>query len=322
MQVPLQEGHCLDVQELVLDRRADDVGVPNSDSSQVGGDLHDASRLHETSEGPEEQAHEVLVAPIHDRVPVKEALDRPGMREVVVHGAQRLLQALELVIDRDPGAIHSVPHLREVVLLQGLDGVVDLLVALPERVEVLEGRRDDAADMTQGLAVLGELQREGQVRVPEDRSVSHRIDELEPSEAAHGSQARCLRDGCCRGVVIDVVFVLRLLNDLLQLLRPVVRRQHEAQLPMLQASEDLVFGQVQLPAVGEGSHCIASGTPRQLGLAHLTHVPRQELARRLPLVELVRDIPRLDELIEILHRRTIQHVLHDLVLSQAPLDQQ
>mmetsp|Transcript_60831 Transcript_60831/g.163782 ORF Transcript_60831/g.163782 Transcript_60831/m.163782 type:complete len:255 (+) Transcript_60831:568-1332(+) len=254
MQVPLQEGHCLDVQELVLDRRADDVGVPHSDSSQVGGDLHDASRLHETSQGPEEQAHEVLVAPIHDRMPVEEAADRSRVREVVVHGAQRLLQALELVIDRDPGAIHSVPHLREVVLLQGLDGIVDLLVALPERVEVLEGRRDDAADMAQGLAVLGELQREGQVRVPEDRSVSHRIDELEPSEAAHGSQARCLRDGCCRGVVIDVVFVLRLLNDLLQLLRSVVRRQHVAQFPVLQGSEDLVLGQVQLPAVGEGSH--------------------------------------------------------------------
>mmetsp|Transcript_66399 Transcript_66399/g.216055 ORF Transcript_66399/g.216055 Transcript_66399/m.216055 type:complete len:397 (+) Transcript_66399:172-1362(+) len=254
VQVPLQERHRLDVQELVFESPADDVGEAHTNGTAIGGDLHEATRLDVRAQGTEEQAHEVLVAPIHDRVPVKEALDRPGMREVVVHGAQRLLQALELVIDRDPGAIHSVPHLREVVLLQGLDGVVDLLVALPERVEVLEGRRDDAADMTQGLAVLGELQREGQVRVPEDRSVSHRIDELEPSEAAHGSQARCLRDGCCRGVVIDVVFVLRLLNDLLQLLRPVVRRQHEAQLPMLQASEDLVFGQVQLPAVGEGSH--------------------------------------------------------------------
>mmetsp|Transcript_66398 Transcript_66398/g.216050 ORF Transcript_66398/g.216050 Transcript_66398/m.216050 type:complete len:340 (+) Transcript_66398:172-1191(+) len=194
VQVPLQERHRLDVQELVFESPADDVGEAYANGTAIGGDLHEATRLDVRAQGTEEQAHEVLVAPIHDRVPVKEALDRPGMREVVVHGAEATLHPLELRVGRDLGAVDTMEHLCE-VLFQRRDALVDLLVSLAERVELLEGRRDHAADVAECLAVPDESQREGEVRVAEDGCVCQRVDKIEAREATDGANTDCLWRG-------------------------------------------------------------------------------------------------------------------------------
>mmetsp|Transcript_6533 Transcript_6533/g.21026 ORF Transcript_6533/g.21026 Transcript_6533/m.21026 type:complete len:242 (+) Transcript_6533:124-849(+) len=157
VEVPLQEGHGLRVHELVLQGGAHDVGVAHADGAHVGGHLHGAAGLHEGAQGTEEEAHEVLVAPVHQGVAVEEALDGAGVGEVVVDGAEGVLHALKARVDGDARAVHAVVDLGE-VLLERLDALVDLLVALPQRLHLFEGGRNDPAHVAERLAMLCELQ--------------------------------------------------------------------------------------------------------------------------------------------------------------------
>mmetsp|Transcript_79134 Transcript_79134/g.249986 ORF Transcript_79134/g.249986 Transcript_79134/m.249986 type:complete len:226 (-) Transcript_79134:1093-1770(-) len=77
VQVPLEEGHGLHMKELIVNGRANNVGIANTHSAHVGGDLHAATRLDEGTEGTEEEAHQILVSPVHNGVTVKKTLDGP-----------------------------------------------------------------------------------------------------------------------------------------------------------------------------------------------------------------------------------------------------
>mmetsp|Transcript_80002 Transcript_80002/g.235304 ORF Transcript_80002/g.235304 Transcript_80002/m.235304 type:complete len:253 (-) Transcript_80002:636-1394(-) len=199
--MPFEKGHCLHVCELVLNGRPHDVGVAHSHSRRVRGDLHRAARLHEGPQSSEEQTHEVLVSPIDYGMAVEEALDGAGVREVVVDGAQRVLHALEARVDRDAGAVHPVVDLR-VVFLQGLDALVDLLVALPQRLYLLESRGDDAAYVTECLSVRRKVQAEGEVGVAKDSTVCQGVDELETIEAPQGAGSWVLWNSIDSGALL------------------------------------------------------------------------------------------------------------------------
>lgn len=67
------EWHRLGMSELVLGCGAHDVGVSDAHRTLVRGHLDNAPRLHIGPQGPEKEPHQVLVAPIHERVAIEEA---------------------------------------------------------------------------------------------------------------------------------------------------------------------------------------------------------------------------------------------------------
>mmetsp|Transcript_95157 Transcript_95157/g.213117 ORF Transcript_95157/g.213117 Transcript_95157/m.213117 type:complete len:243 (-) Transcript_95157:358-1086(-) len=164
MQVPLQKRHGLHVHKLIVDGGANDVRVAHAYSSHVRGDLHAAPRLHEGPQGAEEEAHQVLMPPVYHGVAVEESLDGAGVWEVVVHCPKGLLHPLESRVDCNARAVHPVVDLGEMIL-EDLDARVDLLVALAEDLDGLEGRGDDPPDVAQALAVLREQEGEREVGV-------------------------------------------------------------------------------------------------------------------------------------------------------------
>jgi hypothetical protein len=103
-------------------------------------------------------------------VPIKKAADGARVREIVVDSSQGTLQPVESRVDRDTRAVDAVVDLR-IMLLKLLDALVNLCVALAERVELLEGCGYDAANVAKRLAVPSELQGEREVRIAEDRAV-------------------------------------------------------------------------------------------------------------------------------------------------------
>mmetsp|Transcript_31086 Transcript_31086/g.55661 ORF Transcript_31086/g.55661 Transcript_31086/m.55661 type:complete len:264 (+) Transcript_31086:76-867(+) len=140
-ETPFVEGHRLHVHELVRLGSSHDVGVADSSGIAVGGDLHRGAVRQEDRDGPEEELHQVLVAPAHEGVRVEESRDGPRVREVVVGRAEAAFQSAELRVVGQPRAVHSVPHLGT-HLAQLPDRIVDLRVALTQRFDGLEGRGD------------------------------------------------------------------------------------------------------------------------------------------------------------------------------------
>lgn len=120
VQMPFHERHRLIVDELVLERRMYDVGIPHPYGTHIRRDLDRTTWLDEGSECAKEEPHQVLVAPIHDRVPIKKAANGARVREIVVDSTQGSLQPVESRVDRDARAVDAMVDLR-VMLLKLLD---------------------------------------------------------------------------------------------------------------------------------------------------------------------------------------------------------
>lgn len=130
-QAPLEKWHRLDVKELTVLCSAQDIGKPNSCGIGVGGNFHHATGLHETSQGPEEEVHQVLMSPSHKRVAIEKALHHSGMWKVVVDCPKAVLHSLETRIDSKPGAIHIVQDFCMPVL-KLLDSALNLGIAFTQ----------------------------------------------------------------------------------------------------------------------------------------------------------------------------------------------
>mmetsp|Transcript_114449 Transcript_114449/g.318644 ORF Transcript_114449/g.318644 Transcript_114449/m.318644 type:complete len:209 (-) Transcript_114449:726-1352(-) len=206
---------------------------------------------------------------------IEEALDGARVWEIVVNSAQRVLHALEPWVDGDPRAVDAMVHLR-VVLLQCRDALVDLLVAFPQRLHLLEGRGDDPAHVAQSLPVLREFDCEGEVGVTEDRAVGKRVDQLQAIEPAHGRGAGVVGDGGGRAHLVWLVLG-GLGDDLVERSAAVVLSEHVAEFLVFQQTELLLLFQVQLVPELEGPHAVQGRPTHHLALLEVAHVPREEL---------------------------------------------
>mmetsp|Transcript_111040 Transcript_111040/g.313150 ORF Transcript_111040/g.313150 Transcript_111040/m.313150 type:complete len:229 (+) Transcript_111040:307-993(+) len=176
-QLPLQKGNGLDVNELAHRRSLHDVPVAHARGVAVGGDLHQAALLDEAAQRTEEETHQILVTPTHERVAIEETLDHSSVREVVIHGAEPCLHAKEARVHSQASAIHVVHHF-SLEVVQLLDGGIDFGVPLSQDLKGLEGGRHSATRMTQGLPVLREQQRESEVGIAANQRIGTGVDEL------------------------------------------------------------------------------------------------------------------------------------------------
>lgn len=116
--------------------------------------LDNGTRLREVTDGTEEQRHEVAVAPIDEGMLIEEATDSTCMWEIVVHGAKRLLKAMEARIHGQPCAIYPMPNLC-VVVQEAFDRPRELLVPHTQCLEVLECSGNNFACVSEVSPVLG-----------------------------------------------------------------------------------------------------------------------------------------------------------------------
>mmetsp|Transcript_37535 Transcript_37535/g.105466 ORF Transcript_37535/g.105466 Transcript_37535/m.105466 type:complete len:219 (+) Transcript_37535:274-930(+) len=206
------------------------------------------------------------------------------MWEVVIHGAQGALHILEASVHGDAGTVHTMVHLR-VHSLQLLDRRVDLLVTLPQRRQILEGRRDDPAHVPQPGPVPGQPQREREVGVPEDRCVREGIYQLQAGEPADHSGAHPLRQHARGGRVVELVPRLGLGNDILQGPGAVEVADDVPKVLVREGPEQLLLVERELPPELEGGDAVKRRSASELALPRLVAVLRQEFRGRLPLVK-------------------------------------
>mmetsp|Transcript_34401 Transcript_34401/g.92190 ORF Transcript_34401/g.92190 Transcript_34401/m.92190 type:complete len:367 (+) Transcript_34401:87-1187(+) len=252
-ELPLEERKRLHVHEPAVPGAPDDVREAHARSPAVRRHLHDAARHRVGDKGAEEEVHQVGVPPPHVGVPVEEALNHAGVREVVVHSSELALHALEARVDGQPGAVHVVQDFG-LHLFELLDGVFDLGVALLERLQLLESRRHGAADVTERLPVLREHEGERQVGVAQDERIGKRIHELEAVSPAHHKGSRLVGRG--QATVGRAVVSLGLLHQRLDVqLFLVVPRHYVVQLLVRE------FLQLRVVLV-----CIAAGCERTGGV--------------------------------------------------------
>mmetsp|Transcript_74589 Transcript_74589/g.189276 ORF Transcript_74589/g.189276 Transcript_74589/m.189276 type:complete len:255 (+) Transcript_74589:767-1531(+) len=211
-------------------------------------------------------------------------------------------------------------HLGMVLLEEG-DARVDLLVTLAQRLHLLEGRSDDPADVAEALAVRGQVHAEGQVGIPEHRSVGERVDELQAVEAAHDHRPRA-SGYRAEGVVVLVDADRGLVDDVLQGLRAVVGVDDVAQVLVRQGAEHLLGVEGELPAQLEGRDDVDTRATAELALLQLKQMLARELARCLPLVELVGHVVGVYQVVQLVERALLEDVLHHGVRHAAPLHQQ
>mmetsp|Transcript_71973 Transcript_71973/g.153929 ORF Transcript_71973/g.153929 Transcript_71973/m.153929 type:complete len:477 (-) Transcript_71973:258-1688(-) len=321
MQHPLHEGHRLDVHKLILDRRLNDVREPYTDGLTVRGHLHLSPWLHKEAESTEKEPHQVLMAPIDHRMAVKESAYSPGVREVVVDSTQGACHAGEAGVDRDACAIDTMVHLCE-ESLELCDGLVDLLVSLQEHIVSLEGRRDDAANMTKRLPLLRKRIREGEVRIAEDCAVRHRIDELEPHKPAHGLGAWCVGSCPSSDALLLWICICRCCDDLRKGHGAIVLAEDIAQLLVAESTQGLLLLEVELPAILEARHHVETAATRPLGFSHLVGVDLKELCRALPHVVGIRCVTGIDQLREVCEGQVLEHMSREWICCEAPFVQE
>merc|ERR1712187_180321 len=99
---------------------------------------------------------------------IEETLDGARVREVVIGSSQAAFHPMEAGVNCNARAIHTMIDLRKVIL-ENLDGCIDLLIPLAQRVELLEGSGNDTANMAERLTVLCEPQREAEISIAKDR---------------------------------------------------------------------------------------------------------------------------------------------------------
>mmetsp|Transcript_94773 Transcript_94773/g.272824 ORF Transcript_94773/g.272824 Transcript_94773/m.272824 type:complete len:279 (+) Transcript_94773:643-1479(+) len=240
------------------------------------------------------------------------------MREIVIHSAEGVLHALEPLINGDSCAINAVVDLGE-ELFQGRDALIDLLIPLPQSFDFLEGRRDHAAYVAEGHPVPRELQREGEVRITENRCVSHRVDQLQACEPSQSRHAGGIRNRCGGGIVILGLGPGGLVDNLLEVLRPIEIGEHVPQILVAQASKQLILVEPELPPPLEGGDGIARGAARHLPLPDLSAMPREKLRCGFPEIGPVRNVRTPNEVLDLLGGASVAHMPHDLVMRQAPL---
>mmetsp|Transcript_112361 Transcript_112361/g.317558 ORF Transcript_112361/g.317558 Transcript_112361/m.317558 type:complete len:242 (+) Transcript_112361:175-900(+) len=207
------------------------------------------------------------------------------------------------------------------MVLQRRYALVDLLVPLPERLELFEGRRDHAPDMAQGLAVLRELQRESKVGVAKHTTVRQGVDELEAPEPAEGGKPWCRRQSCDRRVVVIENVTRGVVNHVLQRPHPIEVVHDIAQLLVREIAQRFFGFRVELKAVPESLYGIRWPAVHELPLPRLADVPGDLLGTRLPLVPFVGEVLARQQLRELVHGQLFKNVLHHLVLLEAPLRQ-
>mmetsp|Transcript_62351 Transcript_62351/g.109041 ORF Transcript_62351/g.109041 Transcript_62351/m.109041 type:complete len:276 (+) Transcript_62351:532-1359(+) len=256
------------------------------------------------------------MAPIHERMAVKEAAHSPGVRKVVVHSTQRSFQALELRVHSNLCAIHGVKDLC-MIILQNLDRIVYLLVSLPECREVLEGGCDDPSHVTECLTMLHQLQCESEICIAENGCIGKRVDELEPAKTANGAQTSSTwqRTGC------DLILWLIALcgfDQVIKLLLAIIFLKDVAQLLVRQTPQFLVSCRVKLETKFEGGNCINWSTTNAFALAHLGAVPRQKIRGRLDLVEFVGDIATLLQRLYLFRLQAPEYIPHNFIMLQRP----
>mmetsp|Transcript_27572 Transcript_27572/g.60026 ORF Transcript_27572/g.60026 Transcript_27572/m.60026 type:complete len:272 (+) Transcript_27572:395-1210(+) len=262
MKFPLHKGHGFDMIKLVLFGPNCYVRKANANGAHIRGNLHQTSNFHEGAQGAEKESHQILMAPVDQGVAIKKTSHRSCMRKVVVHSPKAALKAFELGVHGNPRAVDLMVHLCQ-MLLEGRDGFINFLVPLSKHFAGLEGRRYETSHMTQDFAMLGQVQREAQVGIPKDRRIGDGIDQLQAVEAAHGDHTIGIWHATfCTSSQGQTL--LRLINELLQLLAAIIMLHHIAQIFVAKLTEHTVKEAAQIPSLLESQEHIDGAAPKAL----------------------------------------------------------
>merc|ERR550525_1523278 len=103
-----------------------------------------------------------------------------------------------------------------VMFFENLDDVIDLLVALPESVDLFESSCNHTPNVPKRFAVLCKLERKSEVRITKNSAICKRIYELQATEPAHcchtGTFGHCVHGG----ILLVGHTICGLLDDVLQ----------------------------------------------------------------------------------------------------------
>mmetsp|Transcript_20271 Transcript_20271/g.48040 ORF Transcript_20271/g.48040 Transcript_20271/m.48040 type:complete len:388 (-) Transcript_20271:161-1324(-) len=260
---------------------------------------------------------------------IKKALHHTCMGKIVVDSSELVLHALEARIHRQPGRVHIVQHFRHLVL-KGFDGLVNLRVSLPQRLDGLEGGGHQSAHVPQAFSVVCQEGREGQVRVPYHQRIRHGVDELQAVEPADTKQS-----GMVRRCLLGVLGLLwdHLPRGLLQQLRhgPGARvlPQHIAELLVASLHQAFHLILVQLPPDFPGFDHIHLVPAAQDVLPREDQLVVDLLRRRLGILAVLHDLapnvglpPRLCHHLDILQVGILQDIPHGRILREHPAVQE
>mmetsp|Transcript_72108 Transcript_72108/g.168767 ORF Transcript_72108/g.168767 Transcript_72108/m.168767 type:complete len:230 (-) Transcript_72108:831-1520(-) len=108
LQVPLLEWNCLDVIKLVFPCSKGYIRESHAYRRHVGCYLHQSSNLHKRTKRAEEEAHQILMAPVDNGMAIKEPAHGSCMGEVIIHCPDSALKAFELWVHSDTCAVNLV----------------------------------------------------------------------------------------------------------------------------------------------------------------------------------------------------------------------
>mmetsp|Transcript_58831 Transcript_58831/g.137810 ORF Transcript_58831/g.137810 Transcript_58831/m.137810 type:complete len:231 (-) Transcript_58831:691-1383(-) len=121
------------------------------------------------------------------------------MGEVVVHGPEGVLHALEAWVNSKPGAINIVKDFR-VFVLKLLYGGINLRVSFSQDLDSFERCGDNPSHVAERLAMLRQQPSERQVGIADHKRIVHGTDQLQSVKPTAGQQAWLL-SGCIFGLL-------------------------------------------------------------------------------------------------------------------------
>eukprot|EP00435_Cladocopium_sp_Y103_P003003 s2982_g1.t1 len=154
--------------ELTVLSSSNDVRKPNSSGTAVGRNLHQATGLHETTQGSKEQVHQILVPPSHKWMTI-----------------EKTRHVLKPRIHSQPGAIHVVKHF-SVFTFKLLHSCIDFGIPLSKYFDCLKCSGHNSPHVAQCLSMLCQEDGEGKIGISNHKGISAGIYELQTVEPAAG----------------------------------------------------------------------------------------------------------------------------------------